>query len=339
MSIHRQPVRLISGALGVLSIMLLLALAACNLYPPTAVAPTTPIGDLIGTAAAQTIAAGQQLATIAALQAQLTSQAMTLQAPTLAPPTLPPSATALPDTPTSLPPTAAATWTPLPTYTPLPTFTSLPTATQYQVPMLAATVDTRCRQGPTTAWDVLGYLLVGQQAEILGINPEGTWWLIRDPVNRYQSCWVWGETTYPINDARMVPIVQPPPPPTLAPTASFSVSYSNFHICFGAAMAVFSVKNTGTMPFASAQISVRDLTNDVVISGPASRNDPYFGSSSACGAGFSPLDKGDGAYTMIGVAVSEMPPGGTKGRGVVTLCTKPNLGGQCVEQKVNFTFP
>jgi hypothetical protein len=186
---------------------------------------------------------------------------------------------------------------------------------------------------------VLSYLLVGQQAEILGINPEHTWWLIRDPMNRYLSCWVWGETTYPINNASMVPVVQPPPPPTLPPTASFSLSYNNFHICFGVAMATFHVSNTGTLTFASSQITIRDLTNNVILAGPENRNDPFYGGSSDCGAGFTPLDEGGSAYVLKGVAVSDMPPSGTKGRGIVVLCTKLNLGGQCVEQKANFTFP
>jgi hypothetical protein len=282
------------------------------------------------------MAVNQQMATIAILQAQLTAQAMTLQAPT----NVPPSSTVLPDTPTSVTSTFAPTWTPLPTYTPLPTFTLLPTATQPQVPMLTARIETRCRQGPSTAWDVLSYLLVGQQAEILGINPEHTWWLIRDPVNRYLSCWVWGETTYPINNASMVPVVQPPPPPTLPSTASFSLSYSNLHICFGAMMATFHVSNTGTLSFASSQITIRDLTNNVDLGRREPINDPFLGGSSACGTGFSPLEEGGSAYVLGWVGVSEIVGlSGGRGRGILLLCTRPDLGGQCVEQKANFTFP
>jgi len=206
--------------------------------------------------------------------------------------------------------------------------------------MLTARIETRCRQGPSTAWDVLSYLLVGQQAEILGTNPEHTWWLIRDPANRYLSCWVWGETTYPINNASMVPVVQPPLPPTLPPTASFSLSYSNYHMCSGVAVFTFHVINTGTLSFASSQITIRDLTNNVDLAGPESRNDPFYGGSSDCVGGFSPLDAGDSAYVGEFVAVSDIVGlSGARGRGIVLLCTRPDLGGQCVEQKANFTFP
>jgi len=333
MSLYRNKKRLTKGVSRFLSIMLLLGLGACNFIPSPTAAPATPAGDLIGTAAAQTIAVNQQQATIAALEAQLTAQAMTLQAPTLVP-----SATTEPtQIPTAVPPSEAPTWTPLPTYTLLPTFTFIPTISQPQVPMLSASVDTRCRLGPSTTWDVLSFILVGQQAEILGINPEGTWWLIRDPANRYRSCWVWGQTTYPINNASMVPIVQPPPPPTTVPSASFNLAYVNFHVCGGVAMATFKVNNTGTMSFASSQITIRDLTHDVGVAGPESSNTPFYGSSNACGIGFSPLDEGDSAYILKGVGA--MPLSGIKGRGIVVLCTKPNLAGQCIEQKTNFTFP
>jgi hypothetical protein len=301
-------------------ILLIPILSACNFT----VQQPTKDPNAVSTFAAATIAANNQLQTIDAMQALLTSQSLTLEAPTITP---------LPsDTP--VPPTQ-----PVPTDTLIPEITQ-PVSTQAPLPtsalMLTADVETRCRQGPNPAFNTISFIRVGQQAEVIGKNPENTWWLIHDPQGTFGNCWVWGETTRVLGDASSVPVVQPPPLPT-SPVASFSASFANIHICGGVATATFLVGNNGTLPFQSSNITVRDLTSDVILAGPESSNNPFLTGINACPPGNSTLQAGTSAWVTKGMGI--LPPSGTRGRGIIVLCTLPNLGGQCVEQRANFNFP
>jgi hypothetical protein len=306
--------------LGILLLLSALLFGACNFSPRT----ETPEPGSIETSAAQTIEVNMKQLTIDALQAQLTAQSLTLQAPA---PTLPPTSTALP-TDTSVPPTAAA-----PPVLPSPT---LPPPTPAP-PMLTANVETRCRQGPSTNFPVVSYILVGQQAQVIGRNPAHTWWLIRDPQGTFGNCWVWGETTQLIGSESQVPEVQPPPEPTQPSQVSFQTTYSNIHICGGVATVVFLVGNNGSVAFQSSSITIRDVTNGVGLSGPESSNSPFMPNQNSCPPGFDSLPPGSNGYVAKGMGI--LPPSGIKGRGIIVLCTKENLGGQCLEQHANFTFP
>lgn len=306
-------------------LLLAIALSACNFSP----AGPAKDQDAVLTAAAATIAAESQQQTIQALQAQETSQELTRQAP---------SATPEP-TDTPLPPTEPPTLPP-PSITPPPPATQPvepPTPQPPAALMLTANVETRCRQGPSQAFNTISFIRVGQQAEIIGRNPENTWWLIRDPQGKFGNCWVWGETTQPLGDASGVPVVQPPPLPTQPVTVNFSLSFVDFHICGGVAMATFRVSNTGTVALFSSNITIWDVTNNVGLAGPEASNNPFLVSASDCPPGFSSLPPGSSGFVTKGMGM--LPAPGTKGRGIVVLCTQNNLNGQCLEQRVNFKFP
>jgi hypothetical protein len=308
------------AACCVLITLLVPILTACNF---TVQEPTKDPNAVV-TFAAATIAAKNQQQTIEAMQAQLTSQSLTLQAPI---PTSLPSETPVPPT------------QPLPTDTPIPEITqpiSTPPPQPTSALMLTADVETRCRQGPNPAFNTISFIRIGQQAEVIGKNPENTWWLIHDPQGTFGNCWVWGETTRVLGDASIVPVIEPPPLPT-SPVASFSAAFANIHICGGVAMVTFLVGNNGTLPLQSSNITVRDLTNDIILAGPESSNSPFLYGINACPPGNSPLQAGTSAWVTKGMGI--LPPSGTRGRGIIVLCTMPNLGGQCVEQRANFSFP
>ena len=85
------------------------------------------------------------------------------------------------------------------------------------------------RAGPgTLGYDIVGVLLVGQQAPALGISPGGNWILVAYPGAPDGIAWVFNELVEVKGD---LPIVQPPPTttprttPTLDPTlaAQFQV--------------------------------------------------------------------------------------------------------------------
>ncbi len=292
----------------------------CNFSPPK----DTSIPGEIETAAAATIASNLQQQTIQALEGQLTAQALTLQAPTAT------------QTATQI---QAPTVTNAPPSPELPAITAPPTLPppSPQPLMIKADVETRCRQGPSTAFPTISYILVGQEAEVIGRNPEDTWWLIRDPQGKFGNCWVWGETTTLIGDKNRVPIVQPPPLPTPVAQVNFETAYANIHICGGVGTAVFLVRNTGTVEFQSSNITIRDVTNDLGLAGPESSNNPFLANESSCPPGFSKLQPGSAGFVSKGMGL--LPPSGTKGRGIIVLCTQPNLGGQCLEKRATFTFP
>jgi len=306
-----------------LVILLFPLLNACNFVP----AKETSDPNAIITYAAQTIAVNQQQGTIDAMQIQLTSQFMTMQAPTV---TMPP--TEEPLAPTEMP--SATIPPPVDTLAPPTPFPPSPTP---PAPILTANIETRCRQGPNPAFAVVSFILVGQKADVIGKNPENTWWLIHDPQGKFGNCWVWGETTQLLGDIQTVPVVEPPPLPTNQPMANFNASFANFHICGGVGVATFAIGNTGTLEFRSSNITIWDVTNNVGLAGPESSNNPFLTSAFACLPGFTTLPAGATAFVAKGMGF--LPSSGTRGRGIIVLCTLPNLGGQCLEQRANFTFP
>ncbi|MCD4672975.1 MAG: CAP domain-containing protein [Anaerolineaceae bacterium] len=137
------------------------------------------------------------------------------RAPVPAPTFTAPPSTALPSTPTTHPAiTAIATLT--------PTQLSLtPTSTPSPSPASAAwgrTIDiTNCRAGPSTDFLISRSLPSGQEAALLGVSPERTWWLLQPP-DGSAPCWVWGPLVDIFHgDPANVPLADAPPTPTPIP--------------------------------------------------------------------------------------------------------------------------
>lgn len=174
----------------------LVASLACNL-------PFVSGQSESDTGALQTSVAGT-------LVAQLTETAAA--APATAEPVLTPEVSS----PEPLP-TASATLMPTTTLTPTPS-----------VPMVGVTVNTNCRAGPGVAYDYLGALLVGESSEIVGRDPTGNYWYIRNPDNPAGFCWLWGEYAQPVGNFGSLPILTPPPSPTptYTPTATETPTYT-----------------------------------------------------------------------------------------------------------------
>ncbi|HEU0297142.1 MAG TPA: hypothetical protein VFR47_30660 [Anaerolineales bacterium] len=107
------------------------------------------------------------------------------------------------DTPTS-PATLTVTLTDAPVPTTTPTNAPTPTATPTLIPTIVTTPslaplptltglqNANCRLGPSTEYDPpYGTLLQGQTVDILGVNAEGTWFLVVHPQSFRYPCWVW----------------------------------------------------------------------------------------------------------------------------------------------------
>jgi hypothetical protein len=326
----KPKVRFIAGFVA-LAFICLPAASACNFTPKE----TEDRNIAVLTSAAQTIDTNSMQLTITAQQALLTSQAQTLAAP---PPSLPavsqpvetqpPVQTEPPPVQTEAPPVQTeAPPPPVPTMAPLPP----------QLPKISADVETKCRSGPSPAYPVVSFILVGQQSVVLGANPEHTWWLIEDPRKPGSKCWVWGSTTRLISDSAGIPVVEPPPPPLSSGAPSFQAEFTNFHGCGGVATATFRVYNSGGVPFLSSSILIKDLASDQGIAGPETSNNPFMDGAGNCPPGREALAPGSAAYIAKGVGA--VPPAGTKARAVIVLCSAPNQSGQCVETNVTFVFP
>jgi uncharacterized protein YraI len=112
------------------------------------------------------------------------------------------------DTPTS----SLSTPTPVTTETLLSV--ELPTLTLTSTPsvFLASAKDqpVNCRFGPATSYAIVGALILGRQAEIIGRNEDSTWWYVRNPSDPSTSCWLSAEFIETVGDVQSLPVVNPP---------------------------------------------------------------------------------------------------------------------------------
>lgn len=90
----------------------------------------------------------------------------------------------------------------------------LPTATPTSTPnvFLASPKDqpVNCRFGPGTSYAIIGALLLGRQAEIIGRNEDSTWWYVRNPSDPSTSCWLSAEFVQTVGDVQSLPLVNSP---------------------------------------------------------------------------------------------------------------------------------
>lgn len=98
--------------------------------------------------------------------------------------------------------------TPVPTDTPTPV--PPPEACE---PSVTAIQNANCRFGPATVYDIVGYLLSGETADIAGRNETSTYWWIENPDN-VGYCWIWDNLVETECDTSGVKVVAAPPTPT-----------------------------------------------------------------------------------------------------------------------------
>lgn len=115
-------------------------------------------------------------------------------------------------TPVTLP-TSTSTSTAIPIET-LLAAAELPTITPTSTPQisLASPKDqpVNCRFGPDTSYAVIGALIVGRQAEIIGKNADVTWVYVRNPSDPSTNCWLSVDFINIAGDMELIPAVGPP---------------------------------------------------------------------------------------------------------------------------------
>jgi len=220
---------------------------------------------------------------------------------------------------------AAITATPSLTFT--PQFTDTPST-----PMLTVSVDTNCRTGPGTAYDILGVLPAGQPAEIVGRNTSGDTWVIKFPSYPSMTCWVWGYYATVTGNTSAVPVIAPPPTPT--PSTTFTFVYYGWGSGCGDQCMMFTVTNTGGVTWESYTITFENLTDG----GSWTRNDDVFTKyDNWCTAIETQTDLMPGE-NGIAMALAHMLTShlGDSLRATLTLCTGDGLTGTCITKTLDF---
>jgi uncharacterized protein YgiM (DUF1202 family) len=100
----------------------------------------------------------------------------------------------------------------LPIWDPTSTSTSTPTPTVAAV-TLEVSVDTNCRTGPGKEYEIVTILRIGEIAEVIARNADGTYWVINNPENS-GYCWLWDYYATVTGLISGLPVWDPPPIPT-----------------------------------------------------------------------------------------------------------------------------
>lgn len=215
------------------------------------------------------------------------------------------------------------TLSPTVTLSPVPMFTSTPV-----IPQITVSVATNCRIGPGKIYDRVGALLIGEVAEVFGMDPTGNYWYIRNP-DSDGYCWLWGEYATLAGNLSALPIYTPPPTPT--PVPAFDTSYDGLETCVGWWVDL-KVENTGGISFSSVSITLRDTVNNTVLSMSAdsfTNNDGCTGSNTK-----DVLNPGD--KRVVSTPPFNYDPTGHKIRATVTVCSNKAISGTCVSQVIEF---
>ena len=299
--------------------LLLLVSLACAV-------PGLPIADpnAVSTAAAETVIADLTL-----------DAAQVFSSPTTAP-SLTPTYTPTLIRPTPHPVTDTMTPTPMFTVVNTQTLEQGVTATFEDV-IITVSRPTNCRIGPGRDYEIVGTLLVDEEAEVLGRDPSGDYWYIPNPDPGAEFCWVWGEYATLTGSYLLVPMFTPPA--TSTPTASpipsldFRIKGNGMENCSGAWWLKIEVTNTSEFTFQSVKIEMNDLTQNVYrvtsSNGFASRRGcgPYTTADQIPPKGIFIIDGAKFDYNIRG----------HKLKTYVTMCTETELKGICTTREGTFT--
>jgi hypothetical protein len=263
--------------------------------------------------------------TAQALDIQRTKGAEAAQPATAtAEPTATATYTAVPDSPTSEPTiteTAGATIE----VTPPPEFT-------LSGPSIQVSVDTNCRSGPGVDYNIIGALLVGEEATVAGKDPSGSFWYIENPDQEGKFCWIWGKYAYTSGNANLVPVYTPGP--TSSPEVLYSVGYREVESCGGAWQVEFEIVNTGRYNLESVSTYVEDTVTSAK-SGTLTSN--YFIRKTGCTVD---QTKETLAPGVTGFSVSKDLSNNPTGHLVyasITACSEDFLNGACQTREFYFT--
>ena len=231
------------------------------------------------------------------------------------------------------PPTEAPQW---PTNTPEPTLvpTNTPTPTP-SVPMVSVSVNTNCRIGPGSAYDLVGGLLVGETAQIVALSSVSNYVVIELPDGSGRDCWLWMQYGTQTGSTAGLPVLTPPPTPTPPPPAvAFSMALDDIQPCGPSEVVFYRVVNTGEVPLESYRITAENLDTAEAVS---SQYDVISGVKACIVQVLNqPFPVGATGY----IRANFTPPiAGDTISATITMCTEDGLGGDCTSQSLTVELP
>ena len=214
--------------------------------------------------------------------------------------------------------TLQATWTPVFTDT-------------ASVVMVTVSANTNCRTGPGEPYDLIGILVKGKPAEVVGRAADGGSWIIRWPDNPSRTCWLWSQYASVTGNGQALPVVIPPPTPT--PSGSFKVVYYSTETCKGQWAFKVKITNNGSTTWESNRFNATDTSTGKNVN--VDRD--YFIRYDGCSLVELPskLNPGEVGF-MTSEAFNKSPYGHTISA-TIRLCSKDGLSGICVEKTISFT--
>ncbi len=246
----------------------------------------------------------------------------------------PPTATLLP-TYTPVPTEAFTPTSPAPpTNTPLPTEAATPTqavATATAVvagaPTAQVNENTNCRTGPSSGYDLIATLLIGEQAKIVSKTTLEDYVIIENPADPTQTCWLWTKYVTISGDLSSLPAATPPPP-----LVKFTVDFMKIDSCTNYSL-VFEVVNTATKPLQAYTIVAKDLSERT----QQTTTSTVFDQKSGCGVvkSIEYVDPGKIGYVYANDFAYN--PSGHSIEATITICSHNDMTSPCASQVIRFT--
>ncbi len=238
-----------------------------------------------------------------------------------------PVAPLIPDIPEGATPSSTGTSPFPPTNT--PTITPSLTAAKLTLTVSHATY---CRTGPGTAYDLLGTLPVGVEAEVIGQNVYHDTWVIKFPASPSFTCWLWGNYATLNGDATLVPVIQTPPTPT--PKPDFTFSYRFWGIGPGFQCIYFDVESTGATTWQSYSLQLHNVTHG---ENGSFSGDTFVNYDGWCLPISTQADLAAGETGTASVVMHMLYDfSGDTFDATLTLCSSDGLGGYCLTKTLTY---
>lgn len=132
---------------------------------------------------------------------------------------------------------------------------------------ISVTRPTHCRSGPGKSFEIVGSLLVGMKANVIGRDSTNQYWYIENPYVYTEYCWVWGQYAEFEGNSQLVPVVTSPPTPTATgtamPTLDFDLRGSGFQSCNGVFWMNIEITSASQSIFESVKVEVWDRDKNI----------------------------------------------------------------------------
>jgi len=123
-------------------------------------------------------------------------------------PTNTPLPSSMPASPT--PNLSTPTLIPIETLLAQDTSTPVPTVTSSIVLASPKEQPVNCRFGPAISYSIVGALIIGRQAEVIGKSIDATWWYVKNPSDPSTNCWLSSDFVVVVGNWEALPVVSPP---------------------------------------------------------------------------------------------------------------------------------